>query len=204
MNQEHIKKRRSAYWSAKKLTAMGVLVALHIVANRLLGIDLTPSLRLTISSSFIMLAGLWFGPVSGALVGGLADLVGCVLDGYAPYLLLTVSPVLMGLLAGLMGPVIRRSKNIFVYGAAIALIGILTSVLYSSWSFSVLYGASFWVYAAPRGLQTAISTVLNTLVVYSLYQSPVTALVSDGEAWKSRRAGLAAAESADRKRGGRQ
>ncbi len=204
MNNKQTKKQGEAFWSARKLTVMGVLVALHIVANRLLGIDLTPSLRLTVSGSFIMLGGFWFGPVSGALVGGLADLVGCVLDGYAPYLLLTVSPVLMGVLAGLLAPVIRRSKNIFVYGAAVAVIGILTTFLYSSWSFSVLYGSPFWVYAAPRGMQTAFSTVLNTLVVYSLYLSPLTDLVRGGEfGGYSRRARLTA-DKTNGKRGGGQ
>ena len=177
MDQKERKKAGSDWWSARKLTVMGVLVALHIVANRLLGIDLGPSLRLTISSSFVMLAGFWFGPVSGGLVGGVADLLGCVLDGYAPFLLLTVSPVLMGVLAGLLAPVLRRSKNIFVFGFVVAVITFFTTFLYSSWSFSVLYGSSFWVYASARGMQAIFSMVLNTLVVYSLYLSPVTEIV---------------------------
>ena len=70
-------------WNTKKIAMLGVLVALQITASRLLGINLSPSLRLSISDSFILLAGIWFGPVGGALTGGLADLTGCLLKGEA-------------------------------------------------------------------------------------------------------------------------
>ncbi len=58
--------------NTKTIAMMGVLIALQIAASRLLAINLSPSLRLSISDSFILLAGIWFGPIGGALVGGLA------------------------------------------------------------------------------------------------------------------------------------
>lgn len=166
-------------WSTKTIATMGLLVALQITASRMLGINLSPTLRLSFSDSFILLAGIWLGPVCGALTGGLADLVGCLLKGEAYLPILGVSPVLVGLLAGLAAPLFRRSKNILLYGVIIAGISSVTSVLYRSWAFSQAFGMSFVGLVGPRALQAAFLTVLNTLVVYALYQSPVTAMVFD-------------------------
>ncbi len=47
--------------NTKTIAMMGVLIALQIAASRLLAINLSPSLRLSISDSFILLAGIWFG-----------------------------------------------------------------------------------------------------------------------------------------------
>ncbi|MCI8401667.1 MAG: folate family ECF transporter S component [Lachnospiraceae bacterium] len=164
-------------WNTKKMAMLGVLVALQIVASRLLGIRLSPTLRVSISDSFILLAGIWLGPVAGALVGCLADLVGCVISGDAPFLLLTVSPVAVGLLAGLLSPVFKKSKNILIYGGLIAVISLLTSVLYRSWAFSQMFGAPFITYVGPRAVQAVVMVILNTLVVYGIYRSPVTAMI---------------------------
>lgn len=168
-------------WNTKTVAMLGVLVALHIVASRFLAINVTPSLRFSFSSSFVMLAGIWFGPVSGVLVGALADLLGCVIGGYAPFLPLTVTPALIGLLSGLLAPVFRRTKNILVYGALIVGITFLTTFLYGTWAQTLLQGVAYWTLAGPRALQAVCAAVLNTLIVYALYRSPVTRMIYDGE-----------------------
>ena len=168
-------------WNTKKIAMLGVLVALQITASRLLGINLSPSLRLSISDSFILLAGIWFGPVGGALTGGLADLTGCLLKGEAYLPILGVSPILVGFLAGLAAPALRKSKNILVYGGVIAAISCVTSVLYRSWAFSQAFGMSFLGLLGPRALQAVFMVIANTMVVYALYRSPVTAMVYEGQ-----------------------
>lgn len=166
-------------WSTKTIATMGLLVALQIVASRMLGVSLSPTLRLSISDSFILLSGIWLGPLCGALTGGLADLVGCILKGEAYLPILSLSPILVGFLAGLASPLFRKSKNILCYGGTIAVISLLTSVLCRSWAFSQAFGMSFLGLLGPRAVQAAFLTVLNTFVVYALYQSPVTRMVQE-------------------------
>ena len=166
-------------WTTKRIAMMGLLIALQIVASKYLSIKISDSLRLSIADSFLILAGIWLGPVSGLLVGILADVLGCVISGMGILPLMTVPPAAVGLLAGLMAPVFRKSKKIWVYGGIIACISMLTSVLYRSWAFSHYYGAPFVTYVWPRLGQACVLVVLNTMVVYKLYHSPVTGMVQD-------------------------
>ncbi len=169
--------RQKNHWSTKTIAMMGLLVALQIVASKFLSIKISDTLRLSIADSFLILAGIWLGPVAGLIVGILADLLGCVISGMGILPLMTVPPAAVGLLAGLAGQMFRKSNNIFVYGGIIACISMLTSVLYRSWAFSHYYGAPFMTYAIPRFGQACVLTVLNTIVVYKLYHSPVTGMV---------------------------
>lgn len=169
--------RQKNHWSTKTIAMMGLLVALQIVASKFLSIKISDTLRLSIGDSFLILAGIWFGPVAGMVVGILADILGCVISGMGILPLMTVPPAAVGLLAGLTGQLFRKSNNIFAYGGIIACISMLTSVLYRSWAFSHYYGAPFVTYVGPRLGQACVLVVLNTIVVYKLYHSPVTGMV---------------------------
>ncbi len=159
------------------IAMLGLLIALQIIASKYLSIKLTDTLRLSIADSFLILAGIWFGPIAGMIVGICADLLGCLLSGMGILPLMTVAPALVGLLAGFAAPLFRGGKSIWVYGGLIAVISMITSVLYRSWAFSHYSGAPFLTYAGPRFVQACILIVLNTLVVYKLYHSPVTGMV---------------------------
>ena len=164
-------------WSTKTIAMMGLLIALQIVASKFLSVKIGETYRISIADSFLILAGIWLGPVAGMIVGIIADILGCVISGMGILPLMTVPPAAVGLLAGLAGKAFRKADNIFAYGGIIACISMLTSVLYRSWAFSHYYGAPFITYVGPRFVQAYILVVLNTIVVYKLYHSPVTGMV---------------------------
>lgn len=166
-------------WNTKTLAMLGVLIALAIVASRYLVINPSPSLRFSFTFTFVILAGIWFGPVSGGVVGCLEDLLGCVLGGSSIFLPLTLSPILAGVLAGLAAPLFRKSKNIFVYAGLILGIVFVTTMLYSSLVLSILYGTAYPVMFASRIPQGVCSVLVNTFLVYVIYHSPVTRLVRE-------------------------
>jgi ECF transporter S component (folate family) len=76
---------------------MAMLIALQVVLSKFLMLQLSGSIRLSIDSVPILLAGIWFGPVAGGIVGALSDLVGTVLfpTAGAYYPLLTVAFLLV-------------------------------------------------------------------------------------------------------------
>ncbi len=164
-------------WSMMDLALMGLMTALTIIASRYLKFEPTPWLRLTFSSAFVMLSGIWLGPIGGAVVGGVADLLGCVISGYPPFIPLTLSPIMVGVFSGLCAPVFKKTKNILVCGGVIAVITIITSVFYGSWCMSMLYGNPYWVMVGQRAVQGLVSSILNAVVVYALYRSPVTGML---------------------------
>ena len=65
--------------TTKRLSLLAMFIALQIVLSKFLMLQLAPSVRLSIDSVPILLAGLWFGPLAGALVGTLADFLGTLL-----------------------------------------------------------------------------------------------------------------------------
>ena len=61
------------------------------------------TVRISFENLSIILAGLLFGPLIGGVVGAVADLVGCVLVGYAINPIITAGAVLIGVISGVVG-----------------------------------------------------------------------------------------------------
>ena len=70
--------------NVKTIVFAAVLVAMNLVLSRVLAINIGSTLRITVSATPIYLASLWFGPLVGGICGGLGDLLGCLVQGYAP------------------------------------------------------------------------------------------------------------------------
>ena len=96
--------------STKRLSLLAMFIALQIVLSKFLMLQLAPSVRLSIDSVPILLAGIWFGPIAGGLVGALADFLGTILfptaGAYFP--LLTVAFLLIGVVAGLLSRIVKH------------------------------------------------------------------------------------------------
>ncbi len=174
-------KRRK--WTSMDLAVMGLLIALTIIASKYLKIEIGTMNRLNFSSAFIMLSGIWLGPVGGAVVGLISDLLGCVMAGYAINPLYTLMPVMVGVFSGLCEPIYRKTKNVLIYGVVILMITIVTSTFYGTWALivwpgSYAYGQPFLLHFPGRFAQALITTVMNTAVVYLLYRSQVTVILN--------------------------
>lgn len=170
------------------LAVMGLLTALNIIASRYLKIEIGTMIRLNFSSSFIMLSGIWLGPIAGALVGLVSDLLGCLIGGYPINPLYTLMPIMVGVLSGLSEPIFRKRRtvtikgnavnyDVAVYALVILAITFVASSLYGTWALSVYYGTPFAAYFWTRLVQGLISTIMNTAVVYMLYRSPITQMI---------------------------
>lgn len=170
------------------LAVMGLLTALTIIASRYLKIEIGTMIRLNFSSSFIMLSGIWLGPIAGALVGLVSDLLGCLVGGYAINPLYTLMPVMVGVLSSLCEPIFRKRRtvtikgktvnyDVAVYALVILAITFVASSLYGTWALSMYYGTPFSAWFWTRLSQGLLSTVMNTAVVYLLHRSPVTQMI---------------------------
>lgn len=97
--------------SVRTLVGCALLTALAVVLARLLSFAPTESTRYSLETLPILLAGLLFGPLAGALVGFASDFLGCLLSpwGYNP--LLCLPPMLLGLWAGFWRITICHSER---------------------------------------------------------------------------------------------
>lgn len=76
------------------------LASLSIVLGKYLAINLGESIRISFENLPIIFAGMFFGPITGAAVGITADLLGCILVGYAINPIITLGACCIGLIAG--------------------------------------------------------------------------------------------------------
>ena len=85
------------------MTVSAALIAISIVCGKYLAINLGAFLRFSFENLPIILAGIMFGPVVGAVVGGAADLIGALLVyGGDMNLIITVGAVSIGFISGLL------------------------------------------------------------------------------------------------------
>ena len=88
--------------NTRLLVVSALLVAMSIVLGKFAQIPIGDSIRISFENLPLLMAGIFFGPVSGAVVGVSADLIGCVLKGYTINPFITVGACLIGLVSGIV------------------------------------------------------------------------------------------------------
>ena len=102
-----------------KQLVLGALFAAMTIALKPIDIYFLPTARLNVTAVPIILSGITLGPVIGAIVGFIADVLGYVLfdkSGQPIALLLTISSVMMGLIPGIiyrLTPKTTKKTNLF-------------------------------------------------------------------------------------------
>lgn len=157
----------------RNIASLGVLIALNVVATRFLGFR-TLTVRVSFGRVFIILAGLWFGPLEGALVGGISDALGCVLAGTGFYPPLMISPILMGILIGSARPWLVKKMSLRKLLLVVAGANLITTMFVATWALSLLYGTPFTVLFISRIPQYLVNTAIYTGLSYAVYKSEVT------------------------------
>ena len=164
--------------NVRTLVVSAVLAAISVVLARLIIPMPDVSTRFSLEAVPIFLAGMFFGPIPGALVGFSADLVGCLFSGYGYNPMFCIPPILYGLCAGLFRPMLVKKVNIGRIALAFLPAITLGSVLWQSFALAKVYGgdafeAFFLTKLAARSIQFAVTFVLDTLIVWLLYRSKV-------------------------------
>lgn len=167
--------------SVRQLVYMSFLIALAVLLRRILNLHL-PSGILSFGGFPIILSGLLFGPVSGAIVGGVSDILGYPLFSQGPYLPhFTITAALTGaipvFIVKLINPVRsvssvsdepaemqtsnganKKNTNVpsfWLLTLAIFIGQVITTTILVSYFLQIFFGIPFWV-RAPINLVTQI------------------------------------------------
>ena len=168
----------AVFGTVRVLALCAVLVAMSIVCGKYLAIRGGDILRFSFENLPILMAGILFGPLAGMTVGVAADLIGCVLVGYAINPLVTVGAALIGLSGGLCWRLLGHMP----YGVRLALsVGVshlLGSVIVKTFGLSVFYDMPIGVLMLWRLLNYLIVGALEFLLLYFILKNKAIRSVS--------------------------
>ncbi|MBQ8936087.1 MAG: folate family ECF transporter S component [Oscillospiraceae bacterium] len=159
----------------RKLVFMALLCAISVVLTRVLAIN-THTIRISFGAVPIILAGLFFGPIEGAMVGFVADIVGCLfLSGFGYTPVLALSPILMGSLPALLVRLFPEERDLgpLELAAAVFPTEILGPICWTTFGLHLLYGTPIPALLAARIPLYLITGALDTLLVFLLLKSGV-------------------------------
>lgn len=169
---------RHGLQNVRTLVSCALLAAVSVVLARFIVPMPNETTRFSIEAVPIFLAGMLFGPLPGALVGFVADLVGALFSGYGYNPMFCVPPILYGLVAGLFRPLLRKKTSVLTIALAFLPSVALGSVLWQSFALATVYGGSaktafFLTKLTTRAIQFGITFVVDVLIVWLLYRSRV-------------------------------
>ncbi len=102
--------RPPLFGNPRVLCAAALLVALSVVLGKYIAIS-TPIFRFSLENLPILMAGIFFGPLIGGVVGVVADLIGCVVMTYTVNPLITLGAALVGMISGLVSLLLTRKDR---------------------------------------------------------------------------------------------
>lgn len=196
---EKTPKSKSKLLTTRNLVMMAALIAMQIILARFLSIQASDTLRISFESIPVILAGMWLGPIPGAIVAVLADFLGTVLSGYGTWFPpLVLGPLAVGVLSGVSTKYIFRSPlaetkdtwKVAAIAVAVGLLnsfvfGLIGSTLYSCIMvkqdmtiFWILLGTNFLQRLATKPLTIAVNAVVVTIVNRAVYKPVVSHILS--------------------------
>ena len=126
--------------NVRTLVSCALLAAVSVVLARFIIPMPNETTRFSIEAVPIFLAGMLFGPLPGALVGFVADFVGCLFSGYGYNPMFCVPPILYGLCAGLFQPLLVKKTSIPTIALSFLPAIALGSILWESFALAFVYG----------------------------------------------------------------
>ena len=170
------------------VTSLSVLTALEVVLSRFLSFSVWNQ-KIGFAFAATAMAGMLFGPIGGAIVGGLADFVGALLFPIGAYFPgFTLTNALLGALFGLFFCTLPRirmkkqdvrlkdmlEKNVLFLGTwsvlcAVVDLTVCTLLLNTVW-ISVLYKTPIRELFATRLVQCAIMLPIQVVILPFLFK----------------------------------
>ena len=160
---------------ALRLTVFSALLAaISIVCGKYLAFNAGEFIRFSFENLPIIFAGMAFGPIIGAAVGIVADLVGCLLVGYAINPIITLGAGVIGLLSGLYYFVSKKGAkgtSVIKLSVTVFIAHFIGSVIIKSFGLSVFYDLPLIILMLWRLLNYLIVGTVEGIILYHLIKN---------------------------------
>jgi len=151
-----------------------LLAAISIVCGKYLAFNMGDFLRFSFENLPILFAGMAFGPIIGALVGVVADLVGCLLVGYAINPIITVGAGVIGLISGVYYFLPEKASGTYHFlkiTLTVLASHLVGSVIIKSFGLSVFYDMPLIILMLWRLLNYVIVGAVEVFLLYHLMKN---------------------------------
>lgn len=155
----------------KILICAAIFIAISIVLGKFIPILNFDVLRFSLENLTIVLSGIIFGPFVGAVVGTVADLLGCVMVGYTINPVVTLGAAAIGFFSGLFSFFII-SKPLWLKVLLSELAGhVIGSVIIKTLGLAVYYDTPILVTMSWRLLNYCIISAIEFAIIFLALKS---------------------------------
>lgn len=150
--------------SVKNLTVASLLITMKLILD-LFTIQLNQALHLSFEFLPFASLGMLFGPVTGAMCGGLSDVINYIMNPKGAFFPgFTISAMVSGIIYGIS----FYKKEITIVrciGAEVAIV-IIVDILLNTFWLSLLYGKGFFVLLPMRVIKNLVMIPINVAIMY--------------------------------------
>ena len=157
----------------KVLAVTALFAAISIVCGKFLAFNIGDTLRFSFENLPIIVIGIFFGPLNGMLCGIVADLLGCLLRGYAINPILTLAAAFIGFSAGFVFSLLRRANVYFKSFITLFFCHSIGSVIIKTIGLCIWYGSPFGITIAQRILNYIIVLFAEFFVLIILLKQKI-------------------------------
>ena len=148
--------------NVRVLTTVGMLLAISVVLG-FFKLPITELVELRFQFLPVACAGMLFGPVTGALMGGLSDILCYIVRPTGPFFPgFTISAVIQGIIYGSM---LHKNVTLKRIIAAQLLDTVIVSLILNPIWLSILYGQGFIAVFAARIIKSIVMFPINTILL---------------------------------------
>ncbi len=193
-----MKRNQKSIFSLRKLVVMAALIAIQIILSRYLSIQASETLRISFETVPLALAGMWLGPIGGAVVALVSDILGTIIHGYGVWFPpIALGPVMFAAICGWGVKYVFRNDlsktkdawKVIVLATVAGLvnafaIGLVTTTLYQmivvgkEGAFGVLMWANFLSRLTTKPVTVVLSAVIVALIHRTVYRPVIGRIVN--------------------------
>ncbi len=123
--------------------------------------------RISLENFPIIFSGVTMGPIIGAVVGIVADLLGCLFRGYAINPLITLASMSIGLISGITFKILKRYR-LFAITVSVFLAHIAGNVIIKTFVLHSMFGTPIAVLFAERIVTYLITAAVECVIIIIL------------------------------------
>ena len=152
----------------KTITTCAILMAISSILG-IYTINIANIVKINFSFIGTSLAGFLFGPIVGALFGGILNIINHFITPTGSYFFgFTLNIILNGFIYGMFYYKSPKKYNFSTIFLANLSVSLLTSIGLGTYWLSILYGKSFFSFLPARILAAIVTTPLYSFIFYQI------------------------------------